>query len=277
MYTHGVDVSAYNTNIPYEELLKNGIKFIIIKGNNGTATNDHYLKAKAAGFEVVGLYFWNDPTISAAVQLNIFKPEIDKYKPNLVVLDVEQWWASWQSYWDAIAGKIQWAEVPKKSSKAISDNAYTVSDGLKKYLNDSAPFLVYTANWFTNSYSPDMMTWLPDYDCHVASYFDYGKTTYRVNYDYILSTPPETYKPVLPSGTYMTTTGPKYVTLTNYKIHQYTSRFIYPNMNAPLDTNVFKGSYDELKRYCKLGPAILTLDERVTRLEEWARTHGYQW
>lgn len=263
IYFRAVDVSAYQSAVPWDTLNANGVCDIaIIKGGQGQYTRDHVNQARAKGIKHIILYFWNDPTVAAFYQILTIQNDIKEYNPIAVFLDVEQWWANWDQYWQFLAGKLTIAQMAVKSPQSISDNALAVLNGVRQ----SYPKLiigVYTALWFVSGWSQPIAQWIKNWPLWDASYFDYSKATYKVTYDYIRTVPPATYIPALPTGA------------TEWKFLQYSSRMVYPGQIYPYDSNIFNGGEREFLAWAGLTPPPPTDHDILMSLVEWAKTVGY--
>lgn len=274
----GIDVSAYQVNIPWAELRKHGLEFAIIKGDQMTATDNHFALARAAGVPVIGVYFWDDPIISAQVQIDYFSNEVRKNDPDFLAMDVEQWWAVWgptpagktpNGYFDALPplNRIKLADVPRKSPQAISDHAWAVANGLQKLFPKKKMF-IYSGTWFTNGYALPMLGWLSQFPLWWAHYFDGALGDRQVTWDQLAATPPQPFAVWMPTSTL------------KWSIWQYSSTMRTPAQNARYDWNAYPGTLDDLKALCGLTPVIppvvppvvtpepLTTDQRLTRLEK---------
>ncbi len=231
----GIDVSAYQVNVPWGELIKNaGIGFAIIKGDQAVATANHVSLARTAGVPVVGLYFWQDPTIPVSLQVQCFAEDIREYKPDFIWLDVEQWWASWTE-WSKLWTKppqITEAQVPKLTSVQISNHGKGVLTGLKALFPDLLIGL-YTGTWFINKYSPDMETWMDEWPLWMAHYFDGGAGDRKVTWAQLAATPPWPFAVQMPPGMV-------------WDIWQYSSTMRTPAQDARYDWNVYNGTADQL-------------------------------
>jgi GH25 family lysozyme M1 (1,4-beta-N-acetylmuramidase) len=262
----GIDVSAYQINVPWAELMKHGLEFAVIKGDQMTATDNHFALARAAGVPLVGMYLWDDPIVAAQVQIDYFAKEIERVNPDFIAMDVEQWWANWQSYFDAIAGKVKWADVPKKSPAAISGHSFAVADGLRKKFPKKKIF-IYSGTWFTNGYALPMLDWLGQFSLWWAHYFDGPLGTRQVTWEYLEDTPPQPFKVWMPNDKL------------NWTIWQYSSTMITPAQYARYDWNAFAGTLDDLRALCGLSvpvpvPEPLTIEQRVERLEKAVFPNG---
>jgi len=239
MFTKTADVSAYQINVPWKELIDNaGLGCAIIKGDQMTATANHVYLAREAGVPLVALYYWCDPTLSAQYLVDWFANDIREYDPDFIAVDVEQWWASWEEYFDAIAGKIGWGDVKQLSPQAISNHAKAVADGLRKLFPNKL-VVIYSATWFTAGHAAPMHDWIGDYPLWWAHYFDGQLGTRQVTWEQLAATPPWPFEVWMPSPEM------------KWDIWQYSSTMITPAQYARYDWNVFNGTLDEMKRWCK--------------------------
>src|SRR5512146_1812448 len=163
----GLDVSAYQVNVPWADLVAHGLGFAVIKGDQATATDNHMAQARTANVPLVGEYFWDDPTQTAQAQIDCFAADVREHNPDFIMLDVEQYWAYWQQFWDYLAGKITQAMIVRKSPTAISDHAWFVLSGLKKLFPNLTVGL-YTGTWFVNTYAQPMISWMGSYPLWMA-------------------------------------------------------------------------------------------------------------
>jgi GH25 family lysozyme M1 (1,4-beta-N-acetylmuramidase) len=255
----GIDVSAYQINVPWAELRKHGLEFAIIKGDQMTATDNHFEMARAAGVPVVGMYLWDDPTIPAQVQIDYFAKEIERVKPDCLWMDVEQYWSNWDEYMAYLQGKLTGDKVTRKSPQSISDHAYAVANGLQKKF-PKLKVGIYSGTWFVLGYSQPMLKWLGSFPLWWAHYFDGKLGTRQVTWDYLEATPPQPFTVWMPDNKL------------NWIIWQYSSTMITPAQYARYDWSVFDGSLSDLKTLCGLEvapePVELTLAEKVDIL--WA-------
>ena len=267
-YTYGFDVSAYNPIPDYAAMDTKGVHvdFVIVKGCQNT-TEAHVKAARNAG-KITALYFWHDPIQSPSYQLGRFVNDIEKFKPDFIVLDIEQYWKDWNQYTAYLQGKLAQKSMKVFTSKEISNSALAVMKGLAPY----GKLAAYTAPWFINSWSPDMLAWLPNYDYFGAQYVDYGKAVYKAT--------AEQFTGILNGKTMSLPKGVK-----TWKLWQYSSRMILPTTSAPLDCDVFNGTLDELKAWCGIKTAPVQeiqqpetgvgLSEWAKSLDAWARSQGF--
>jgi hypothetical protein len=129
--------------------------------------------ALAAGWEVAGTH-WVDPIPAPGEwyrQGDHFLRQADLYDPVAGALDIEQYWAVWQDYWDMLKGKITGAQVRKLAPNRIRDCSAFLYDYIMQ--RHPMPLLPYTARWFTASYSPMLGPWIGDKPSWIADYWDY--------------------------------------------------------------------------------------------------------
>lgn len=233
----GLDVSAYQVNVPWKDLVeKANLGFAIIKGDQLTSTDNHMSLARAAGVPIVGEYYWIDPTSAANYLVNWYANDIREHKPDFVWLDVEQYWADWGEYFDAINGKIPWTAVRHLTPKAISDHAKAVAEGLKAIFPELR-IGIYSATWFTGSHSPPMLEWIGDYPLWWAHYYDGGTGRRTMSWEDLNNTPPQPFKVWMPTDKF------------NWTIWQYSSTIMSPSQNANYDWNAFDGTLEKMKAW----------------------------
>ena len=250
-----IDVSSYQTAMPWGILMSNGVCDIaIIKGGQGQYTRDHVNQARAAGIKIIMLYFWADPTITAFYQILVASNDIKEHLPDAVWIDSEQWWADWSQYWEFLAGKRTLANMLIKSPQSISDNSLAILNGLRTNF-PSLPLGDYSADWFVRGWAQPMSTWLRNWWFWVAAYRDYGQATFKTTYDFIKSVPLYTESPLLPSG------------VTEYAMWQYSSRMIYPDQAYPFDSNVLNMNSADFLKAIGLDNTVPPVDPNIDELK----------
>jgi GH25 family lysozyme M1 (1,4-beta-N-acetylmuramidase) len=280
---YGIDISAYQKwyKLNFKEMSDNGIGFVIIKGGQGDYTKDLWNRAVAGNIPVMSLYFWEDPTLSLSYKMSMIKSDIDKYNPDFISLDVEQWWSNWQQYFDAIDGKIPWASVAIMPPDKIASSAFLVMEEIKK-LYPKKKVVLYTGEWFVRAYAQPMNSWINKNPLWLANY----KVTLKRAYTYaeINSLPNPTYTPLQIANKNNANANLKYLYDTfsadSYEFWQFSSAIIFPGEVYNLDTNIFNGTLEELKTWCCLTPPVIppvtkTIEERLSNIEAWAKTQGY--
>lgn len=259
---HGVDVSRWQPSVNWATLKANGVEFVFIKATQGNYTVDTMLRshvegANAAGL-IVGLYHWCDPLVNAESQALYFVNNTRGLKFHMVAADVEQFWADWQEW---SSGNI----TKYISPDAISNNARTILNVWKQELN--VPAVLYSRASFIHGFARPMLNWVCQWPLWMAHYpyapgriqttWEVFKTQYR----------PSIAGPSMPTG------------CTNWTFWQFTGdKFILPGVTTALDVNYFNGDLAQLRQFVKLDttpPPPLTLEQRVARLEQEARSRGW--
>ncbi len=226
-YLRGVDVSYYQDALPWVNLVEHGLDFAVIKGNQGIYTINHVKGARDAGVKKVGLYFWHDPIMKPGTQLSYFSNSTGIHKPDFIALDLEQYWRNWNQYFGWL--KDHNIRVDTFTSQQISDNAQAVAEGLAAL---GLPFLVYTAQWFCDEWSPDIYQWLPEYKLWWANYVDWGQAKYKISWQDF-----ETFPAISVQK------EPKMPNDLRWTAWQFTSRWIYPGQRYPWDTNLLREGF----------------------------------
>jgi GH25 family lysozyme M1 (1,4-beta-N-acetylmuramidase) len=250
---HGIDISAYQSNykLNFSDMVQNGIGFVIIKGGQGTYTADLWNRAVAGNVPVKSLYFWDDPTLSTAYKMALFNSEVNKYNPDFICVDVEQWWTNWTQYFDAIAGKIPWASVTKLTPDQISNSAWSVMNSLKTNFPNKK-IVLYTGEWFIRSYALPINKWINVFPLWLANYTVTTKKAY--SYAEINAQPDPARTPLQIANKNHTNPQLKYYYDTfsadSFVFWQYSSVIIFPGETYNLDTNIFNGTLDQLKTWC---------------------------
>ena len=162
-----IDVSYYNTfsTLQYD-LLASGIDGVIVRlgfgaSNVDVAAESHIWNARERGIPVIG-YWWIDPIFSAQSQINMINNTMARFNIDTIYLDFEQYWSNWTAYFDMLAGKGN--PVPKFSSSYLNTFYKSVYDSL------TCKRGIYSADWFINSYCPELRTWVFDKNYWDARY-----------------------------------------------------------------------------------------------------------
>ncbi len=266
-----------NIILPFAQLKDIGLECWIFKGGQEVdqpdmklSTTKNMAAARAAGVALVGCYYWNDPLISAQNQIDTFSRLIDAEKPDIICIDIEQWWASWDAYMAYVNAKAPMASVPVKSPQAISENARWVCYGVHQRYPDMR-LLPYTSKSFVTSWAAPISTWLGIYgDRWVASWPDYGKSPYYLSLEDLKAYPPAGSTPDLPAP------------WSNWTIWQTSSRIKPVEFQGTLFDHQYDWdlmnfeTVDEMLSWAGKGPKVATLEERVAKLEAQARAHGWE-
>lgn len=269
-----IDWGGYDYDaLQVENLFNKGGVNVFISQLGGVGTPKLLKRARDVGM-ITGGYCWNSALNSAQFQIDQFSKWIEAENPDIIILDVEHWWADWSQYWAAIAGTLPWADVKKLPPQKISDNAMLVCEGIntrwkgKYYMN-------YSAQWFVNGYAPQASAWLKNYPFHVAAYPDYGVAPYSLTWDQIKAgqfmekraglQSIADYQPSMPTG------------MTAWTMWQYSSRIKVPGEYYAYDWNVYNGSLDDLKVLTGMKPApapapVLTDKQKLDIL--WSKHIG---
>jgi GH25 family lysozyme M1 (1,4-beta-N-acetylmuramidase) len=268
-YTLGVDFSIYQDNVNYYELKKNGnIQFGIFRTSSGDGLIDSQAEEHSKGFKsedmITGSYHWLDPIDKPEIQMDIYLRLIDKYNPDFVCLDIEQYWKNWNEYSLMLKGQLN-TPIQKFSDSEITKHATTAYNYLLK--RTQKPVVLYSAAWFTNSYAKSLTNLLQN-NFWVASYFDYGKTAYKVNWEQFKNLIPVNKKPQMPYGMSITENNPKF--------WQFSSRIILPCSQYNYDFDLFFGNLEDLKKFCNLEVNTMSLEEWAVQLDIWARKNGFE-
>ena len=210
---------------------------------------------KAAGWGV-GAYHWADPIPAPAYwykQADHFLRAVDTWKPAVLSLDVEQYWASW------------WDKSQRLAPQRILDNAIFLWDYIKA--RSDLPLMVYTARWFTNGYCPNLGPWIGDKPAWIADYYFYGQNIpnpMHIDAAGLIDLIPDILADPInkPTG------------VTNIVMRQFESRLWLDGTAHNFDMNVWLADDALFYEWFGVEPPGPTLEERVTALEQKAHTHG---
>ena len=169
----GIDVSYYQQKVDWPALKESGVEFAIIKCTSGLGKDTMFLEhikgASDAGM-ITGCYHWCDPIQDDVRQAANVLAVIKDQPVDMIALDVEQWWSDWNAWYQSITKKISNADVPRMNAQRISDNGLNVARYISEHDPLKRPILIYTAKWFTDSYSPQITSWVPNYHLWTAQY-----------------------------------------------------------------------------------------------------------
>lgn len=233
----GRDLSCYNPKAEYKKMHAEGESFIIARLSYGVVEDPlfkrHYDGAGEAGTALMS-YSYIDPTVNVARQVDRIIELMLKYNIVQGWGDIEQYISDWLLYYQALAGKIPLASVPKFSPEKLNGIYKPAMFGIRERFPG---FGGYSARWFGDGYCPGMALWIGLFRHWLAYYVDRGQKAYQVTLDGLRGmidalpeTPPERW----------VTTG-----VTRPLLWQFTSRVILPGDSAPSDINVFLGTADE--------------------------------
>ena len=175
-----IDVSSWQILTPeqWATMVANGLSGVIIRACQSNAFVDSRLEEHIghAKFHNLpyGLYQWIDPTRSPSAQADYFLALIDKYRPTCAAADFEQYWASWEEWYNKIMlhQDVQLTVLP----------AQTIYSNAKAYINYvvsrlKVPFIGYSGAWYIKAYCPKLINLLNNYSYWNASYVTWNKAS----------------------------------------------------------------------------------------------------
>ena len=149
---------------------------------------------------VTGCFYWGDPCNSPEFDIAQISALINEENPDIVILDFEQWWSHWKKYDAACGGLIGWGDVPRFGPFSLSEHYRKVAQGIKAEFQNKK-VLIYTSKPFVASWASPMSAWLHEFDGgFVASWPDYGKAVYYLDWEQIQAFPATDCVPDLPAG-----------------------------------------------------------------------------
>jgi len=175
-----IDLSSWQVLAPeqWATMVANGLSGVIVRACQSDAFVDSRLDEHIghARFHNLpfGLYQWVDPTRSASGQADFFLALVDKYQPAFAAADFEQYWASWEEWYNKIVlhKDIHLAVLP---ADAIFSNAQAYINYLVARLK--LPFVGYSAAWYVNAYCPRLSSLLNSYSFWNASYVSWNRAS----------------------------------------------------------------------------------------------------
>jgi len=265
-----VDVSHWQGAIDAPLLASQGVDTVICKVD---VDFDFHAKAVLDAGMNLGAYWWVDPAVDWRKQLAEFKARTEKYIISVYVLDVEQWWEVWGTWYQARAKKIAWELVKRFSPGKISETSRVMYEEVKKW----GPTMIYTSQGFVKSYAQDMAKWLPGVPMWLA-WYPYWKEAVPTTWDgikaYMAKYFPKTV-PLLPPGVDAKDvvawqfSGDRLMLPGTYKDRAKTAI-------SPLDLSIVLWSDQKYAEFIKdevpeTPPVALSRDEKVDIL--WAEHH----
>jgi len=151
-----IDVSKWQfaDKVPYKELKEHGVVLVFIKASMGGGYDSecaaHVAAAREAGL-LIGLYHWCDPTQHSDRQALYFVDQIKKYNPDYICFDVEQWWDSWEGYYNGTAGRLTAHQV-------VTNFRMVYKRVFKEIQFPYDRTFMYSANWFVDLYGASLIT-----------------------------------------------------------------------------------------------------------------------
>jgi GH25 family lysozyme M1 (1,4-beta-N-acetylmuramidase) len=259
----GIDVGPYTNDIDWELLREKGILFAIIKATQGDYRTDPLFRKKVAGALnsglMVGLYHWVDPLRSAQKQADYFLQQTEGVNYHFAATDIEQEWSDWSEWPNQITKFL--------SPQLISDVGKDVTSRIRS--GSGRNTLVYTRVSFMVDYARPMLEWVKNWPLWLAAWpYRSGRIScswefFKANYLPIVQAPQ------LPAGS------------STWYMWQFSGdKFVLPGLGGmPVDLDYFNGSEEALRTLGGIKeqqqPEPLTLEERVTRLEDLAGEHGW--
>ena len=158
--------------INFQALADAGCAGVVLKSSMGGGTSNlTWLTQAVNGVRRAGLrlgfYHWVDPTQSATRQAGYLRQAVERFGPDFLSLDNEQWWASWDKFYKYRRGEIPASQVPRLRGDVII-RAYldtmTAVESLRPMI------MQYSARWFQQGYCPQMSDHNPRWGGWVASY-----------------------------------------------------------------------------------------------------------
>lgn len=152
--------------INYQALADAGCAGVVLKSSmGGGIANLNWLTQAVNGVRQAGLrlgfYHWVDPTQSASRQAGYLRQATERFAPDFLSLDNEQWWASWDKFYKYRRGEIPASQVPRLRGdqivRAYLDTMAAV-EGLRPLM------MQYSARWFQQGVSMPVRAFL-DSDC----------------------------------------------------------------------------------------------------------------
>ncbi|MBN1668695.1 MAG: SH3 domain-containing protein [Anaerolineales bacterium] len=243
-----VDISRYQIEVDFQLLKSKGVAGVIAKSSSGSQSSDHKFvqhvtRAAQAGM-IVGAYHWCDPIYDSIRQAENFLRVIENHPVQLVAIDVEQHWRSWDEWY-----RVQRGEIPSLTQiftpSQVSEAAHRTAEFVKQRLD--MPVLIYTRKFFIKDHARPMVDWIHAYPLWLAEYHIYPDQQISVSWETFKQhfLPPENDGPALPDN------------CDTWHIWQFTAdRISLPGVSgdSELDVNFFNGSLADLQQF--IGAAI---------------------
>ena len=158
--------------IDFQALADAGCAGVVLKSSMGGGTSNlTWLSQAVNGVRRAGLrlgfYHWVDPTQSATRQAGYLRQATERFAPDFLSLDNEQWWASWDKFYKYRRGEIPASQVPRLRGDVIIQSfldTMAAVAGLRPLM------MQYSARWFQQGYCPQMSDHNPRWGGWVASY-----------------------------------------------------------------------------------------------------------
>lgn len=136
----GVDVSAHNGDIDFNQLVEQGIDFVYIKGTEGTDFKDrefnvNYRKATEAGLKVGMYHFFRFDTSGYMQALNVIN-SLNFRKLDLpVAIDIEEWTNPRMINVDSVVKQVK-IMAETLADEGLDVVIYTNKDGYSKFYHN---------------------------------------------------------------------------------------------------------------------------------------------
>ena len=270
--------------IPFARLVQLGLCDVFItKGGQsgpGLSTKANLAAARGEKVSVTGCFYWGDPCNSPEYDAAFIDALVIEEDPDIIILDFEQWWSDWAKYEAACSGLIGWGDVPHFTPFELSEHYRKVAQAVKAD-NPTKKVLIYTSNPFVVSWASPMGTWLHEFDGgFVASWPDYGKAVYYLDWDAIAAYPAVDCVPNLPQGW---STWSLWQTSSRIRPKEYQLDFA-SGFDHNYDWGVFNGTVADLLVW--IGKPVPEPAPQPTKpiippltwqeaIDAWARTQGY--
>jgi hypothetical protein len=197
-----IDVSRYEERLNGDELKAGGVGLIIAKCSSGTNADrnfvKHGLEAARVGIPFAA-YHWGDPTVDAAAQVDFCLQTIKGVGVPIlaVALDIEQWWADWSLWSQALYSQIPWTSVPRIPANKLNGFYYDVFNRLSREMEAIA----YTSRSFVMDSVPTAAPWLAQSKLWLAQYGRQPKGGTYLTWEEVREKWLPTYTPLAPAGT----------------------------------------------------------------------------
>ena len=238
------DLSALHL-MPLEEMYEHGCRFGIAKVSMQLSKDktgaDHIRVLKNAGFDTGG-YHWCDPIKNWPLQVRLFSEQLQATQPKIRAFDVEQHWADWNDHSKTLP------EI-----KIVENFEYLLA---RVAAFDTKP-LMYSANWFINSYVKTLFMRLGIIDAWMAHYTMARRFVvntlggYRLNswsqVDELMSYIHESWRTWFNGSTPARVLAPP--GFPTPKVFQIDSKTILPGAPRNLDLNVWLGTEAEYETW----------------------------
>jgi len=236
-YSLGIDASRWDLPLDWSQLKTGGVEFTILKASQGCALRDPRFATNLQGAQAAGLicaaYHWCDPTGDDRQQIDNFLTAIEGKPLAFLAVDVEQYWQEWNEWGSRRVTRFIRPE-------RISQSALSIATAIKARCR--LPVLIYTRASFVRDYASPMSAWLPQWDLWLAHY-PYASGRVTCNWEQLRGFFPKISGPSMPPG------------CRSWRFWQFSAdKFVLPGAHSPLDLNLFNGSLDDLRTWCRQDP-----------------------